>query len=158
MHYKGLTEERACFLYRQDRIPDILVALPVGLTMRKFFQRGYHPAVTSHHVVGEAERPQLSGQHAEAVTAGFALSSCQLFANRHLMSVRVKVSVWDYSVSCHIVLSTACALTRGKLCWHTASWQQQKCHELVRLAKSSTCHAESALQTCWNVSAGKGQG
>lgn len=99
----------------------------------------------------------LSGQHTEAMTAGFALSSCQLFANHHLMPIRVKVSVWDFSVSCHTVLSPACTLTRLKLSWRSLltaiemSWAGH-------FGMSAACHAESAVMDMLKCPSGKSTG
>lgn len=84
MHYKGLSEERACLLYLQDRIPDILVALPdAGQTVSKFLRPGYHQAGTKSPWCSRGRKGSVAayeGHQDEAVTAcsaEFSLIICK---------------------------------------------------------------------------------
>lgn len=60
MYHKGFSEECACFLYLQGRIPDRLVALlEVGQSETKFPQPGHQPALHRHYGVCDGQKASL---------------------------------------------------------------------------------------------------
>lgn len=139
MHYKGLSVERTCFLYLQDRIPGTLVAL-ADVWISASCYKVIMVLVKKKRVRSCIVRP--SRPHA----------LLQVLAN-HLQIVTwclIVKSVCGYSVSSHIVLlSTVCAFRQWRLSEHIIALQPESCWELA---------SKTSLSIRRHFTVGKGAG